>query len=79
MRFTAELLIFIICIEGKQLIPDYPFGLQLGTSNNSVIEKCFDEEDVTQAFDKTWHNSLIVKLKRCLLVQHVQLLDSYNA
>ena len=79
-------------IERKQLVPDYQSGFRNKHATvdqvhriTDVIERSLEEKkicsavflDVAQAFDKVWHDGLIMKLKRCLPVQYVQLLESY--
>jgi hypothetical protein len=74
-----------IIIEEKKLIPDHQFGFRNQHSTidqvhriTNIIEQTLEEKkvcstvflDVTQAFDKVWHEGLNHKLKLFLPVQY---------
>lgn len=73
-------------------IPDFQFGFRKNHSTidqvhrvTTVIEKAFEEKkfcpavflDVSQAFDRVWHQGLIHKLSKILPQNVCQLLESY--
>ena len=79
-------------IEQKKLIPNHQFGFRQKHSTcdqvhriTNVIEKALEEKmicsavflDVSQAFDKVWHEGLLHKLRSILPKQFVALLTSY--
>lgn len=79
-------------IEEKKMIPDHQFGFRNNHATVdqvhriiNVIEECLEEKkicsavflDVAQAFDKVWHEGIIMKLRNCLPAQYVQFLESY--
>jgi len=79
-------------IEGKNLLPNHQFGFRQRHSTIEqvhrlidIIEKALEGEevcsiiflDVSQAFDKVWHEGLLYKLNKLLPVQFVNLLKSY--
>lgn len=73
-------------------IPDFQFGFRNKHSTidqvhrvTTVIEKAFEEKqfcpavflDVSQAFDRVWHQGLIYKMSKLLPLNYCQLLESY--
>lgn len=79
-------------IESLNLIPEHQFGFREKHSTidqvhriTDVIEKCLEEKkvcstvflDVAQAFDKVWHEGLIIKLRSMLPKHYVDILESY--
>lgn len=79
-------------IENKKLIPDHQFGFRNKHSTidqvhriTNVIEQALEEKkvcsaiflDVSQAFDKVWHEGLNYKLKLLLPAQYAKILKSY--
>jgi hypothetical protein len=79
-------------IEEKKLIPDHQFGFRQMHSTidqvhriSDVIEQALEDKkicsavflDVAQAFDKVWHEGLILKLQNLLPMQYVDVLKSY--
>lgn len=75
----------------KQLIPDNQFGFRSKHATvdqihhiTDVIEKFIEEEEtclsifleIAQAFNTVCHGELLMKLRACLPVQYVQLLES---
>lgn len=79
-------------IEEKKLLPNHQFGFRQRHSTIEqvhrlidIIEKALEGEevcsiiflDVSQAFDKVWHEGLLYKLNKFLPVQFVNLLKSY--
>lgn len=79
-------------IERKELIPIHQYGFRDRHSTidqvhriTDIIEKALEEKkicsavflDVAQAFDKVWHDGLLLKLKKVLPPQFCQLLESY--
>lgn len=79
-------------IEDNNLIPDHQFGFRSKHSTidqvhriTDVIEKALEERkicsslflDVSQAFDKVWHEGLKIKLRQVLPVRLYDILKSY--
>ena len=79
-------------IEEREIIPNHQFGFRCNHSTIdqvhrivNIIEKCLEEKkicsavflDVSQAFDKVWHEGLIYKLKSLLPKQFCEILQSY--
>lgn len=79
-------------IEDNNLIPDHQFGFRTKHSTidqvhriTDIIEKAFEEKricssvflDVSQAFDKVWHDGLKFKLRQVLPVMLYDILESY--
>lgn len=79
-------------IEAKNIIPEYQFGFREKHSTvdqvhriTNIIEKTLEEKkvcstvflDVAQAFDKVWHEGLILKLRRMLPKSYADILQSY--
>lgn len=79
-------------IEQRHLVPNHQFGFRQKHSTidqvhriTDIIEKALEGKqicsaiflDVAQAFDKVWHEGLVVKLKKILPKQFVELLKSY--
>lgn len=79
-------------IESKNLIPNHQFGFRHRHSTidqvhriTDIIEKALEEKqdcstiflDVSQAFDRVWHEGLIQKLHKLLPKQYVEILKSY--
>lgn len=79
-------------IAEKNLIPDYQFGFREKHSTieqvhriTNIIENTLENKgvcssvflDVSQAFDKVWHEGLIFKLKKMLPKQFADVLVSY--
>lgn len=79
-------------IEERNLIPPHQFGFRKSHSTidqvhriTNTVEKALEGRkvcsaiflDVAQAFDKVWHEGLILKLKRLLPKQYSKLLESY--
>lgn len=79
-------------IEEKNLLPNHQFGFRQKHSTIEqvhrlidIIEKALEGEevcstiflDVSQAFDKVWHEGLLYKLNQLLPVQYANLLKSY--
>lgn len=79
-------------IKERALIPQHQFGFRDNHSTidqvhriTNVIEKALEERkvcsslflDVSQAFDKVWHEGLLYKLQRDLPKQFYQILKSY--
>lgn len=79
-------------LEGNNLIPDHQFGFRSKHSTidqvhriTDVIEKALEERkicssvflDVSQAFDKVWHDGLKYKLRQVLPVCLYDILESY--
>lgn len=79
-------------VEDFNLIPAHQFGFRQKHSTidqvhriTSIIEKALEERkvcsaiflDVTQAFDKVWHEGLNHKLRKMLPAQYAELLESY--
>lgn len=73
-------------------IPDFQFGFRSRHSTidqvhrvTTVIERAFEEKkycpavflDVSQAFDRVWHEGLIYKMSKLLPQNYCQLLESY--
>lgn len=73
-------------------IPDFQFGFRNNHSTieqihrvTTTIERAFENKefcpaaflDVSQAFDKVWHNGLIFKMSKTLPINYCQLLASY--
>ena len=81
-------------IEERRLIPDHQFGFRTKHSTidqvyrlTNEIEKTLEERkicssaflDVSQAFDKVWHEGLKLKLRQVLPKQLYKILESYLA
>lgn len=81
-----------VIIERKKLIQDHQFGFCKKHSTidqvhriTDVIEKAYEGKyicsalflDVSQAFDKVWHEGLIRKLEKIVPSPYVELLTSY--
>ena len=81
-----------VYIERFKVIPNHQFGFRKSHATidqihriTDVIEKVFERKeicstvflDVAQAFDKVWHEGLILKLNRFLPSSYVKLLTSY--
>uniref|UniRef100_A0A0A9YSX4 Putative RNA-directed DNA polymerase from transposon X-element n=2 Tax=Lygus hesperus TaxID=30085 RepID=A0A0A9YSX4_LYGHE len=79
-------------VEDRNLVPAHQFGFRQKHSTidqvhriTSIIEKALEERkvcsaiflDVTQAFDKVWHEGLNHKLRKMLPAQYAELLESY--
>lgn len=79
-------------IDSKNIIPSHQFGFRTQHSTidqvhriTNLIEKTLEEKkvcsavflDVSAAFDKVWHEGLLIKLKKLLPYQHCELLKSY--
>lgn len=79
-------------IETQNLIPEHQFGFREKHSTidqvhriTNVIEKTLEEKnvcstiflDVAQAFDKVWHEGLMIKLRNMLPKEFADLLESY--
>ena len=82
----------IMPIVQKKLIPNHQFGFREGHSTidqvhriTDTIETAFEEKkicsavflDVSQAFDKVWHQGLIYKLRCQLPISYCNFLESY--
>lgn len=79
-------------LEQRCIIPDYQFGFRKGHSTieqvhriTDVAEKAIEEKlvcsavflDVSQAFDRVWHQGLLYKLHRDLPRQLYEIIKSY--
>lgn len=79
-------------IDSKNLIPEHQFGFREQHSTidqvhriTDVIEKTLEEKkvcstiflDVAQAFDKVWHEGLLLKLRRVLPSEFTDIIESY--
>ena len=79
-------------IAEKKIIPNHQFGFQRGHSTidqvhrlTDVIEKTLESKkvcaavflDVSQAFDRVWHQGLIKKIRNFLPESHVCIIESY--
>lgn len=79
-------------VEERHLVPSHQFGFRQKHSTidqvhriTSVIEEALENKqvcsaiflDVTQAFDKVWHDGLNYKLRRMLPAKYAELLQSY--
>jgi hypothetical protein len=82
----------ILIIEEKKLIPDHQFGFRNQYSTivqihriNTIIEQSLEEKkvwstiflDVTQAFDKVWHEWFNHKFKLLLPFRYSKIVQSY--
>ena len=79
-------------IEERRLIPDHQFGFRKGHGTIeqvhrvvNCINKALDEDkfctaiflDISQAFDKVWHDGLLFKLREVLPINYYIFLKSY--
>lgn len=79
-------------LDSKNLIPDHQFGFREQHSTidqvhriTNTIEKTLEEKkvcstvflDVAQAFDKVWHEGLMLKLRKMLPGEFADILESY--
>lgn len=81
-------------LDSKNIIPEHQFGFREQHSTidqvhriTDVIEKTLEEKkvcstiflDVAQAFDKVWHEGLLLKLRRVLPSEFADVIESYLA
>ena len=79
-------------IDTQNLIPDHQFGFRKkhGTIEQvhrivDIINRSFENDqyctaaflDISQAFDKVWHDGLLFKLKKMLPINYYLMLNSY--
>ena len=79
-------------INSQQIIPDHQFGFRKGHGTIeqvhrivNVVNKSIDQQnyctavflDISQAFDRVWHDGLLYKLKKLLNVNFFTFLKSY--
>lgn len=79
-------------VEERKIIPDHQFGFRTQHSTieqvhrlTEVIEETLENKmvcsavflDVANAFDRVWHEGLLLKLYRLLPINHYRLLKSY--
>ena len=79
-------------IEERRLIPEHQFGFRKGHGTIeqvhrvvNCINKALDEDkfctaiflDISQAFDKVWHDGLLFKLRKVLPINYYIFLKSY--
>lgn len=79
-------------VEERNLVPAHQFGFRKKHSTidqvhriTSIIEQALEEKkvcsaiflDVTQAFDKVWHDGLNYKLRKMLPAKYAELIQSY--